>query len=99
PDSFSDAGLTRTVAERVALAVDLVGQGAGIVDVGGQSGITGVPEIPVEEEIARVVPVIEGIRDELPDITISVDTYRPAVVEAALAAGADIVNDISGLLH
>jgi dihydropteroate synthase len=99
PDSFSDRGETRTTAERVALALDQVAQGAGIVDVGGQSGITGVPEIPVEEEIARVLPVVEGIREAAPDVVVSVDTYRPAVVEAVLEAGAAIVNDVSGLLY
>ena len=99
PDSFSDRGETRTTAERVALALDQVAQGAGIVDVGGQSGITGVPEIPVEEEVARVLPVVEGILDAAPDVLVSVDTYRPAVVEAVLDAGAAIVNDVSGLLY
>jgi dihydropteroate synthase len=97
PDSFSDAGTTRTVAERVALAVSLVADGATIVDVGGQSGRTGVPEVPVDDEIARVVPVVAGIRAASPTTVISVDTYRPAVVSAVLAAGADVVNDVSGL--
>jgi dihydropteroate synthase len=97
PDSFSDAGTTRTVAERVALAVSLAADGAAIVDVGGQSGRTGVPEVPVDDEIARVVPVVDGIRAASPATVISVDTYRPAVVSAVLAAGADVVNDVSGL--
>jgi dihydropteroate synthase len=99
PDSFSDIGVHRTTDERVALALDQVAQGAHIIDVGGQSGITGVPEVPVDEEIARVVPVVAGLHDAAPDVLISVDTYRPAVVEAALGAGAAIVNDISGLMH
>jgi dihydropteroate synthase len=99
PDSFSDGGLHPTTETRVELAVDLVEQGATIIDVGGQSGITGVPEVAVEEEIARLVPVVEAVRAELPGLIISVDTYRPAVVEAALAAGAAMVNDVSGLLH
>lgn len=99
PDSFSDGGLHPTTGQRVQHAVDLVAQGATLLDVGGQSAITGVPEISTHEEIARVVPVIEGIRAELPDAVISVDTYRPAVVEAALAAGAAVVNDVSGLTH
>ncbi|HEV2815311.1 MAG TPA: dihydropteroate synthase, partial [Solirubrobacteraceae bacterium] len=81
PDSFSGAG--GDVA------------GADIVDVGGESAITGRPPVEVEEEIARVVPAIERyVRDGL---LVSVDTYKPAVAEAAIAAGASIVNDVSGL--
>jgi dihydropteroate synthase len=99
PDSFSDGGLHPTTEARVGLALDLAEQGATIIDVGGQSGITGVPEVAVEEEIARVVPVVEGILAAAPGLVVSVDTYRPAVVEAALAAGAALVNDVSGLLH
>jgi dihydropteroate synthase len=99
PDSFSDSGEHRTVEARVALALEQVAQGARIIDVGGQSGITGVPEVPVDEEIARVVPVVAGLHEAVPDVVVSVDTYRPAVVEAVLTAGAAIVNDISGLLY
>jgi dihydropteroate synthase len=99
PDSFSDGGLHPTTGARVKLALDLVAEGAAIVDVGGQSGITGVPEVPVDEEIARVVPTVAAIHEAAPGVVVSVDTYRPAVVEAALAAGAAIVNDVSGLLH
>jgi dihydropteroate synthase len=99
PDSFSDGGLHPTTEARVGLALDLADQGATIIDVGGQSGITGVPEVAVGEEIARVVPVVEGILAAAPRLVVSVDTYRPAVVEAVLAAGAALVNDVSGLLH
>jgi dihydropteroate synthase len=99
PDSFSDGGLHPTTQARVGLALELADQGATIIDVGGQSGITGVPEVAVGEEIARVVPVVEGIRAAAPGLVVSVDTYRPAVVEAVLAAGAALVNDVSGLLH
>jgi dihydropteroate synthase len=99
PDSFSDGGLHPTTEARVELALELAEQGATIIDVGGQSGITGVPEVAVEEEIARVVPVVEGILAAAPELVVSVDAYRPAVVEAALAAGAALVNDVSGLLH
>lgn len=99
PDSFSDTGEHRTTEQRVALALEQVARGAAIIDVGGQSGITGVPEVPVDEEIARVLPVVEGLHRAAPDVLISVDTYRPAVVEAVLDAGAAIVNDISGLLY
>lgn len=99
PDSFSDGGEYPDVASRVAHAVSLVDQGALIVDVGGQSGVTGVPEVEADDEIGRVLPVVEGIRAALPDVLISVDTYKPPVVEAVLAAGADIVNDVSALLY
>jgi dihydropteroate synthase len=99
PDSFSDGGLYPTTEARVERALELAAQGATLIDVGGQSGITGVPEVAVEEEIARVVPVLEGIHAAMPDLVISVDTYRPAVVEAVLSAGAAMVNDVSGLLH
>jgi dihydropteroate synthase len=99
PDSFSDGGLHPTTEARVGLALELAEQGATIIDVGGQSGISGVPEVAVEEEIARVVPVVEGLVAAAPALVVSVDTYRPAVVEAVLAAGAALVNDVSGLLH
>jgi dihydropteroate synthase len=99
PDSFSDGGLHPTIEDRVGLALELAEQGAAIIDVGGQSGITGVPEVAVEEEIARVVPVVEGILAAAPGLVVSVDTYRPAVVEAVLATGAALINDVSGLLH
>lgn len=99
PDSFSDGGRHATLEERVRFAKSLVADGATIIDIGGQSGITGVPEISEEEEIARVVPVIQKLHGELPDVVLSVDTYRPCVVDAALQAGALIINDISGLLY
>ena len=99
PDSFSDGGEHPTTEAGVARALDLVAQGAGMIDVGGQSGITGVPEVPVDEEIARVVPLVAGLAEAVPDVIISVDTYRPAVVAAVLEAGAAVVNDISGLLY
>jgi dihydropteroate synthase len=99
PDSFSDGGEHPTTEARVQRALDLVAQGAGMIDVGGQSGITGVPEVPVDEEIARVVPLVAGLAEAAPDVVVSVDTYRPEVVAAVLAAGAAVVNDISGLLY
>ncbi len=97
PDSFSDGGDHETVEDRVAFGRRLIADGATLLDVGGQSGITGVPEIDAAEEIARVVPVIDALAGD--DALVSVDTYRPAVVEAGLAAGGSIINDVSGLLH
>jgi dihydropteroate synthase len=92
PDSFSDAG---QFPDKVALGRSLLEQGADILDVGGESATTNRPPVAAEEEIARVVPVIEALAAE--GATISVDTYKPAVAEAAVAAGAVIVNDVSGL--
>ena len=96
PDSFSDAGLHQTLDERVALAAELLAAGAHVLDVGGESGVTNRPAVSPDEEIARVVPVIERITRELGAV-VSVDTYKPAVAVAAIAAGASIVNDVSGL--
>jgi dihydropteroate synthase len=96
PDSFSDGGLHRTLEDRVALAAELLALGADVIDIGGESGITGVPPVPSEEEIARVVPLIERVAGELGAL-VSIDTYKPAVARAAVAAGAAIVNDVSGL--
>jgi dihydropteroate synthase len=97
PDSFSDTGELPDAAARVARARELVAAGAAVLDVGGESAFGGRPPVPAEEEIARVVPVIERIAAEL-DVLISVDTYKPAVAEAAIAAGAHVINDVSGLL-
>ncbi|MHB1928595.1 MAG: dihydropteroate synthase [Acidimicrobiales bacterium] len=99
PDSFSDGGRYPTVEDRVALAGRLIAAGAHIVDVGGQSLVRGEPELAPDEEARRVVPVIEGIARRWPEAWISVDTYKPAVAEEALAAGAHLVNDVSGLMH
>ncbi len=97
PDSFSDAGVDQSVEGRVALARSLVEAGAEIVDIGGESGVTNRPVVDADEEIERVVPVIERVSGEL-GARVSVDTYKPAVARAAIEAGASIVNDISGLL-
>ena len=96
PDSFSDGGRHPTLEARVALAHSLVGDGAQIIDVGGESGVTNRPAVAADEETERVVPLIERVRAEL-DVLVSVDTYKPAVARAAIAAGAAIVNDVSGL--
>lgn len=99
PESFSDAGRYATLEDRLALCADLIAAGADVLDVGGQSAITNQPEIAAQEEIERVVPIVAWVHEHHPDILISVDTYKPPVVEAVLAAGADIVNDVSGLAH
>lgn len=96
PDSFSDPGHRPLAAQREQVAA-LVADGASIIDVGGQSGITNVAEVDPADEIDRVLPLVEAIVADHPEVTISVDTYKPAVVAAVLAAGAHIVNDVSGL--
>jgi dihydropteroate synthase len=96
PDSFSDGGRHQTLQERVALARAQLDAGADVIDIGGESGVTKRPAVTPDEEIARVVPLIELVAGEL-GATVSVDTYKPAVARAAIAAGASIVNDVSGL--
>ncbi len=97
PDSFSDGARRTTLDAQVKLARELLAAGADIVDIGGESASTGRPPVPVEEEIERVAPLIEQVAGELGAI-VSVDTYKPAVARAAIAAGARMVNDVSGLL-
>lgn len=96
PDSFSDTPGEKTVSDRVELAKRLLAEGADIIDVGGESGVTNKPQVAADEEIRRVVPVIEAIRAET-GAPISIDTYKPQVARAALQAGAGLVNDVSGL--
>jgi dihydropteroate synthase len=96
PDSFSDAGLHRTLEDRVALAALLLESGADMIDIGGEAGVTNRPAVSPQEEVERVVPLIERVAGDLGAL-VSVDTYKPAVARAAIAAGAAIVNDVSGL--
>jgi dihydropteroate synthase len=96
PDSFSDSGEHQTLEERVELAASLLEDGADLIDIGGESGVTNRPPVTAEEEIARVVPLISRVAGEL-GATVSVDTYKPGVARAAIGAGAAIVNDVSGL--
>ena len=97
PDSFSDGGRFASVAEVVAAGDRMAGEGADWLDVGGESTRPGARVVPEDEEIARVVPVIAGLRERLAGrARISIDTYKSATARAALAAGATVVNDISG---
>jgi len=96
PDSFSDPGQTPSLDSQVARAHDLVRAGADMVDVGGESGVTDRPPVDPKEEIERIVPLVDRVAREL-GVLVSVDTYKPAVAEAAIAAGAEMVNDVSGL--
>jgi len=95
PDSFSDGGLHPTLEARVELARELVAAGAGIIDVGGESATTNRPVVDVDVEIELVVPLIERVVGL--GAVVSVETYKPRVAAAAIAAGAAIVNDVSGL--
>ena len=97
PDSFSDGGQFFAVEEALKQARKLIDEGATILDIGGESTRPGSSYVEIEEEIQRVVPVIKAIRQES-DVLISVDTWKSQVAEAALKAGAHIVNDITGLM-
>jgi dihydropteroate synthase len=96
PDSFSDGGRHQGAVAALAHARRMVEEGAGIIDVGGESTRPGAAPVPVEEELQRVVPVVEALRQHL-DVIISVDTSQPAVIRAVTAAGAHLINDVRGL--
>lgn len=98
PDSFSDGGRYNALDAALFHAQQMADEGADIIDVGGESTRPGHTQISDEEEISRVVPVIEKLKQEF-DIPLSVDTYKSAVAEAAVRAGADLVNDIWGLKY
>lgn len=98
PDSFSDGGRYNNLDSALEQAKKMIENGVDIIDIGGESTRPGHTQISVEEEIGRVVPVIEMLSKEL-DIIISIDTYKYQVAEAALKAGAHIINDIWGLQY
>ncbi|MBQ1393801.1 MAG: dihydropteroate synthase [Lachnospiraceae bacterium] len=98
PDSFSDGSKFNTLDKAIDHAAEMIADGASIIDVGGESTRPGYTQISDEEEIARVVPVIEALKKRF-DIPLSVDTYKSAVADAALSAGADLLNDIWGLKY
>ncbi|MEB3312476.1 MAG: dihydropteroate synthase [Snowella sp.] len=95
PDSFSDGGQFNTVDKALKQAEQMIAAGADILDIGGQSTRPGAETISLEEELTRTIPVIQVIREKF-NTPISIDTTRAAVAKAAIAAGADLVNDISG---
>jgi dihydropteroate synthase len=95
PESFSDGGRWATLDAQVARALELVEQGAHLIDVGGESGVTGIPAVDADEEARRVVPLVERLAAE--GVLVSVDTWKPAVARAVLDAGAVLINDVSGL--
>ncbi|OFT71463.1 dihydropteroate synthase [Corynebacterium sp. HMSC05C01] len=92
PDSFYDKGATFAIEKALLRVDDAVAAGASIIDIGGVKAGPG-DDVSVAEEIDRVVPLIAGVRERHPDVTVSVDTWRAAVAEEAIAAGADLIND------
>ena len=98
PDSFADGGIRFDPDRAIADAMQMVADGADILDVGGESTRPGADPLPIAEELARVEPVLEGLRGQV-DVPISIDTYKAAVAERALDLGAAIVNDISALIY
>lgn len=97
PDSFHQNSRSADESQAIAAASRMAADGAEWIDVGGESTRPGAKSVTMEEELARVVPAIEGIRAELPEICISVDTRRAGVARRALESGADMVNDVSSM--
>jgi dihydropteroate synthase len=95
PDSFSDGGLFAGPDDAVRRGAQLADEGADVLDVGGESTRPGSESVEVDEELRRVIPVIEGLAKAVPDVPVSVDTRKPDVARAAIEAGARIVNDIT----
>ncbi len=98
PDSFSDGGKWREKDAALAHVEKMSEEGADLIDIGGESTRPGHSRISAEEELERVVPVIEAVKTRF-DIPVSLDTYKPVVAEAGIAAGADLINDIWGLKY
>jgi dihydropteroate synthase len=96
PDSFSDGGLYLEPQRAIEHGLRMAEEGADIIDVGGESSRPGSDPLPLDEELKRVIPVIEGLASRL-EIPLSVDTYKSQVAERAIEAGAQMINDISGL--
>ena len=95
PDSFSDGGHFRDAKHAIDYALQLIEQGADLLDIGGESTRPNAAPVPEKEELARVLPVLEGLRDT--GVALSIDTQKPAVMRAAIEAGADMVNDVNAL--
>lgn len=98
PDSFSDGGKWNDRERALRHVEDMVKEGADIIDIGGESTRPGYTMLPAEEEIARVVPVLEAVKASF-DVPVSLDTYKPEVALAGIQAGADLINDIWGLKY
>ena len=96
PDSFSDGGLYQTRDAAIDRAAALVEAGAHVIDIGGESTRPGATPVPLQEELDRVLPIVEAVA-ERHDVIVSIDTYKAPVAAAALAAGAEMINDVSAL--
>jgi dihydropteroate synthase len=97
PDSFSDGGVFTDQNHAVSHAVNMIENGADIIDIGGESTRPGAPPVSLKNELKRVIPIISKLKSVVPESIISIDTTKPEVANAALSEGADIINDISGL--
>ncbi|WP_408893404.1 dihydropteroate synthase [Paenibacillus taichungensis] len=96
PDSFSDGGRYTSVERAVAHAIQMMEDGADLIDIGGESTRPGSDIVGADEELSRIIPVIEALRQQAPHIPISVDTYKADVARQAIEAGAHIINDVWG---
>lgn len=96
PDSFSDGGRYVSVTAAVEQALTLINEGAAIIDIGGESTRPGAPDVSINDECARAIPVIEALTRSNPEVVISIDTSKPEVAEKAIEAGAKIINDVTG---
>jgi dihydropteroate synthase len=96
PDSFSDGGALPSVDEALRRADALLSEGADVLDLGAESARPGAEPITPADELARLLPVVQALRRRFPSAALSVDTYKPAVATAAIAAGADLINDVEG---
>jgi dihydropteroate synthase len=99
PDSFSDGGLWLDAGAAVGHGVELHAEGAAILDIGGESTRPGADPVGTDEELRRVIPVLEGLRERAPGAVLSIDTSKLAVARAALQAGAAYVNDVTAMRH
>ncbi|EFA85424.1 dihydro-6-hydroxymethylpterin pyrophosphokinase [Heterostelium album PN500] len=99
PDSFSDGGRYNDMENAIAQVTKLIADGSDIIDIGGQSTYPGAVQIGADEEINRVVPIIKKIREHHPTIPLSIDTYHAKVARAALDAGANVINDVTGAIR
>lgn len=97
PDSFSDGGLFVSVDAALKQSRAMISAGATIIDVGGESTRPGATEVSVSQELSRVIPIIRAIREKFPDVIISIDSSKADVMQAAISAGANFINDVNAL--